>query len=41
MELIQQRIIKQNKDCEASLWKIKMSSSNVLEECRDQIGSVP
>ena len=27
-----QQIIKQNKDCETSLWKIKMSSSNVVEE---------
>ena len=27
-----QQIITENKDCEGSLWKIKMSSSNVPEE---------
>ena len=27
-----QQIVKQNKDCEASLWKIKISSSSVFEE---------
>ena len=27
-----QQVIKQNKNCEASLWKIKMSNSNMFEE---------